>query len=79
MTNWIPKKYRFEVKLPHDLGVITLDKRLTYNWDPFPADGKTFYVACEDVGSHAEQEGFQPPDRSGYFERPGVFSSREKR
>lgn len=79
MSTWIPKKYRFEQKLPNGLGIVTLDRRRTYNWDPNPEDGRTFYVDCEDVGSHAEQEGFFPPDRSGFFEQPGVFYSREKR
>lgn len=79
MKRWIPKKYRFEANLPHGLGTVVLDKRLTYNWDPFPEDGHTFYVACDNVGEHADQEGFRAPDRSGYFERPGVFFNREKR
>lgn len=74
----IPLEFQISAILPDGRGTIILDRRLAYNYDPYPEDNETFYVACDDVGSEARKGGFFPPDRSGHFERPGVWFQKKE-
>lgn len=64
----IPEEFRHLLPVGKTGRYQVLDLRKCYN-----GVGDQGYVACDDVGSHAEKDGSVPPNRSGYFERPGYF------